>query len=141
MPKSKSLKDYLSYHQIPLLGSDEKNDSVDSDGSIDGEHVTLERRQENVTCRRIFRSLSLFLVLTGYILLIANLVIGTRILQHQATTEKQRTTVHKQYGDDLRYQSLDRDYDFLWNGDLADTNGAIYQPDKNGELKLASISM
>jgi hypothetical protein len=141
MPKSKSLTDYLSYHQIPLLGSEAEKLEDDSDGSNDGEHVPLERRQKNGIRQRIFRSLSLFIVLTGYILLIANLIMWTRMLQHQATTEKQQKTVHKQYGDDLRYQSLDHDYDYLWEGDLADTNGAIYQPDKNGELKLTSISM
>jgi hypothetical protein len=144
MPNSKSLTDYLgiSYHQIPLLRSEaDKLESDDSVCSTDGEHVLLEKRHGGATTQRIFRVVSLFLVLTGYVLLIVNLIIWTRMLQYQATNENQSTTVYREYGNDLRYQSLDPDYDFLWEGDLGDSNGAIYQPSKDGELKLASISM
>ena len=129
----------MSYKPIP--GDDCENTAQS------GHTKNLENSQQNslrikgsrISFDRIFQVLTLVLLT----LLLVLAVLDVAVLRKQLRRADSRS-IHREYGSDYHYMSLDHSYDYLWSEEMDARKALIYlspQQEATERPEVGSISM
>ena len=131
----------MSYKPIP--GDDCEDTARQSNHVKDLENSqqnALRMKGSRIIFDRIFQVLTL--VLLSLLLVLA--VLDIAVLRKQLERQAENWSIHREYGSDHHYMSIDQSYDYLWSEEMDARKALIYlspQQEATERPEVGSISM